>query len=125
MHKKISRTIWQIVRPPIGEGARKLLAFLFMILGIPRVVNWPGPAHVEYLDSCIYGILLCMGGIALLATTRARYNVPGKVVAVFGVFVTVALGVDTLPSIAAALLYFALCLALVGQAGMVRDASDC
>lgn len=125
MCRKILMIIWRIVRPPISEGARKLLALLLVILGIPRVFDWLGPTHVEYLGSCTYGILLCVDGIALLATTRDRYGAPGKIAAVIGVFVTMTLGVDALPSVAAALLYFALCFALIGQAGMIRDASNC
>jgi hypothetical protein len=120
---KIIRFLWWALYPPVGQGARELIALMLLGIGVSRVMRWGGmPVH--YISSQTYGVMLCACAFTLLATLSHRTHLAGRAAAVFGVFLTATLAADTWPMVTSFLLYSAMCYTLIGEAGIVGSNYD-
>ena len=71
---------------PYGTSARLLLGCYMIVQGAARVVFGSSlTGGVAIFPARVYGLLMALGGLALLATVRARwrYTWPGRAAAVF------------------------------------------
>lgn len=109
------RKTWRVIRSMVGVDAREFLALLCIALGLSRVLGWAErpTIAIRWVPSLDYGSLLCIVGVLLLATTKYRYGVFGRIIAICAVFVTISMAVDTWPY--STLVYAVMCLSAIGQ----------
>jgi hypothetical protein len=70
---------------PYGTSARMLMGFYMMAQGTARVLFGSSlVGGVAFFPARVYGVLMLLGGLALLLTVRARwrYSWPGRTAAV-------------------------------------------
>lgn len=80
MERKL-KCLW----PPYGAEVRKAIGWYSLCVGIPRILIQDGSLYspLRFVDPWVYGVIMTILGILLLATacSKRRITVYGKVVA--------------------------------------------
>ena len=79
----ILREIW-IYLEPVGASSRIFIGLYMMVTGLARLITGNSPSMLNLFSSRLYGVLLVLAGLFLLATTRMtwRCHWPGRIAAI-------------------------------------------
>lgn len=110
----------ELLRPPRGRDIRRLMAFMALVIGVPRldVFGTFAPRFLtgNFIPAQVSGVLLTVLAIGLLATLNKRLTWYGRLIAVFLCSLHATMGVDALSaSITSALIEFLIAYALLGE----------
>lgn len=119
------RRVRRYLAPPHGPQVRRLVAWLTLAVGLPRLpLPWPtdGPAFapLRFLPPEAYGVLMTALGVALMVTAyRGRLSVVGRLVAAAGFVQWMMLAAAT-PSATSLLIDLAVASVLLAEVWTVR-----
>ena len=117
MFMSVIKIIIQIVRPPIGQGTRKLVALICLILGLGRLGLFSHSTSRVLPDEFYGFVFLALAGLLLSSSGVLRYTKYGKFIAILSAGALGYFGYDTMPNMTSAIILFALSYTMIGEAG--------
>ena len=113
----VIKIVVQILRPPIGEGTRKLVALMCFIFGLGRLGLFSHSTS-RILPDELYGfIFVILAGLLLSSSGILRYTKYGRAIAILSAGILAYFGYDTMPNMTSAIVLFALSYTMIGEAG--------
>lgn len=86
--------VWQMLRPPGGRSARRVVAGIMLIMGLGRLGLYQVRPLADTLPQADYGLLLTLFGVLLYINGRFRRSLAGRVLAGLGALLMAGLAWD-------------------------------
>jgi len=113
----VMKIVIQILKPPVGNGVRKLIALMCFIFGLGRLGLFTH-SSTRIISDNFYGFIFLLLGTLLLSSSEIlRFTKYGRVVAIVSAGALAYFGYDNIPNMTSTIILFVLSYTMIGEAG--------